>query len=529
MKGSGKAKAGFGFGGCGRGVCAVSVSELLFAADPFDMYFLRGEKMFNFDNTYSRLPEQFYARVAPAKVPEPALIKWNEDLARELGIQSEQLTDRELAEIFAGRKLLPGSEPIALAYAGHQFGQFVPRLGDGRALLLGEILDPSGKRFDIQLKGSGRTPFSRQGDGKAPLGPVLREYIVSEGLHHLGLPTTRSLAAVRTGETVYREKALPGAILTRVAASHIRIGTFEYFAARNDRENLKTLADYAIQRHYPEIRDEADSYFHFFRKVGRAQIELVTGWMALGFIHGVMNTDNMSVTGESIDFGPCAFMDQFRSDRVFSSIDRFGRYSYSNQVQITLWNLSRLGSCLIHLADRGTEDTIESYNTELESLGTLFDRRLTSKMLKKIGILNDENPEDQGLLRQWLDYLEKHALDYTLSFRNLAGLVKNDSDSGFFEKTGDFQAFYENWKKRIRAQDRHADAIREGMNSVNPLYIPRNHMIERVIAAALEGDFGLFHEMNAVLEKPYEEQERFNEYLSPPEPHEVVRTTFCGT
>ncbi len=485
--------------------------------------------MIDFDNTYSRLPEKFYARVAPAKVPEPALIKWNDDLAHRLGIRSEGFTEKELAEIFAGRKMLFGSEPIALAYAGHQFGQFVPRLGDGRALLLGEVLDTSGKRFDIQLKGSGRTPFSRQGDGKAPLGPVLREYLVSEGLHRLGLPTTRSLAAVRTGETVYREKELPGAILTRVAASHIRVGTFEYFAARNDRENLKILTDYAILRHYPEIQNEADSYFHFFREVGRAQIELVTGWMAIGFIHGVMNTDNMSVSGESIDFGPCAFMDEFRFDRVFSYIDQSGRYSYSNQMQIALWNLSRLGSCLIHLADGRPDKTIESYNKELESLGALFKWRLESKMLKKMGILNDEKPEDRSLASQWLFCLEKEGLDYTLGFRNLADLVENDADSGFFEKTEDFQDFYRTWKKRIREQDMNADAIRETMNGVNPLYIPRNHRIERAIAAALEEDFGPFHEMNEVLEKPYEEQERFKEYRSPPEPHEVVRTTFCGT
>ncbi len=485
--------------------------------------------MFAFDNTYVRLPENFYARVAPARVPEPVLVKWNDDLAKQLGIRPEHVADENLSEVFAGQKLLPGSEPIAQAYAGHQFGSFVPQLGDGRALLLGEVLDRFGKRFDIQLKGSGRTPFSRMGDGKAPLGPVLREYLVSEGLHHLGLPTTRSLAAVRTGEPVYREETLPGAILTRVAASHIRVGTFEYFAARNDRDSLKILADYAIQRHFPEIQDETDSYFQFFRKAGRAQVELVTGWMAVGFIHGVMNTDNMSIAGESIDFGPCAFMDRFRFDQVFSSIDQYGRYSYSNQMRIALWNLSRLGTCLTMLPDHGSEKTIALFNKELESFGALFERRLTSKMLEKMGILNNGNPEDGSLVGEWLGYLEGQGVDYTLGFRNLAELVEKDAHSDFFERTEAFQAFYKNWQRRVRAQELDEDEIRKKMKSVNPLFIPRNHMIERVIAAGLEGDFRLFHEMSEVLKKPYEEQDRFGDYRSPPEPDEVVRTTFCGT
>ncbi|MFP4049558.1 MAG: protein adenylyltransferase SelO family protein, partial [Desulfovermiculus sp.] len=260
--------------------------------------------MFQFDTTYARLPKAFYARVTPAQVPKPELITLNVDLARQLGAQHTGYSDTQLAEIFSGQHLLPGCDPIAMAYAGHQFGNFVPKLGDGRALLLGEVLDPSGNRFDIQLKGSGRTPFSRSGDGKAPLGPVLREYIVSEALHHLGLPTTRSLSAVKTGESVQREKALPGAILTRVASSHIRVGTFEFFAFQKDVDNLRRLTEYSIQRHYPEIQNDSQAYLHFFRKVGEAQVELVTDWMALGFIHGVMNTDNMSIAGESIDFGP---------------------------------------------------------------------------------------------------------------------------------------------------------------------------------------------------------------------------------
>jgi len=485
--------------------------------------------MFSFDNTYARLPEKFFARVAPAKSPRPELIKWNAELARDLGAQTDPFTENELELIFTGQKLLPGSESIALVYAGHQFGYFVPRLGDGRALLLGEVLDPSGRRYDIQLKGSGKTPFSRSGDGKAPLGPVLREYIVSESLHHLGLPSTRSLAAVQTGEPVFREKAYPGAILTRVASSHIRVGTFEYFAARQDLENLKILARYAIQRHYPEIQNDSEVYLEFFRRTGRAQVELVTSWMALGFIHGVMNTDNMSIAGETIDFGPCAFMDQFRFDQVFSSIDQFGRYSYSNQAQIALWNLSRLGSCLALLTNSDSTEAIEMHNKELESLGSLFEQRLASKMRKKLGIINGEQAEDEDLIHKWLRYLETEQLDYTLSFRKLADQATNDDDDGFFKKTVAFQEFSHLWRKRIQNQNLEARTIKEQMNSVNPVFIPRNHKIEQVIESGLQGDFSLFHEMNEVLKKPYEEQEIFSSYQSAPRPEQVVQTTFCGT
>ncbi len=485
--------------------------------------------VFQFDNTYARLPEEFFARVAPARVPKPELIAWNAELARQLGARSASLQDGELAEVFTGQKLLPGSEPIALAYAGHQFGQFVHQLGDGRALLLGEVVTPSGQRYDIQLKGTGRTRFSRNGDGKAPLGPVLREYIVSEAMHHLGLPTTRALAAATTGEVVNRDRALPGAILTRVASSHIRIGTFQYFAARGDLENLKRLAEYAIQRHYPEIRNDSEPYLLFFRKVGEAQVELVTGWMALGFIHGVMNTDNMSVAGETIDFGPCAFMDRFRFDQVFSSIDQFGRYSYSRQPRITLWNLSRLGDCLVKLTDHGANETAKTLGDELDSLGALFERRLSSKMLKKLGIFKDELPGDSELLLHWLRYIEAERLDYTLSFRNLANYVESDAALNFFPRTSAFQDFYQSWQKRLRSQGLETEKIKEEMNRVNPVFIPRNHRIEQVIEAGLKGDFNLFHEMNEVLKKPYEEHEEFSRYKLAPSPAQVVHATFCGT
>jgi len=485
--------------------------------------------MFRIENTYLQLPEKFYARVTPAKAPGPKLIKWNAELAQQLGAQTDSVAESELEQIFTGQKLLPGSVPIALGYAGHQFGQFVPQLGDGRALLLGEVLDPSGRRCDLQLKGSGKTPYSRNGDGKAPLGPVLREYIVSEGLHHLGLPTTRSLAAVLTGEPVFREKVYPGAILTRVASSHIRVGTFEYLAAQGDLANLKILTEYTIQRHYPEIQNDSEAYLEFFRRAGNAQVELVTSWMALGFIHGVMNTDNMSIAGETIDFGPCAFMDQFRFDQVFSSIDQFGRYSYSNQAQITLWNLSRLGNCLALITGNGSTESVEMLNKELASFGNLFEQRLASKMRKKLGILSGEQPEDTNLIRKWLGYLETEQLDYTLSFRNLAGLVTHDTADGFFKKTAAFQDFYPFWLKRIHDQDLKPGKIKEEMNRVNPVFIPRNHKIEQVIESGLKGDFSLFHEMNEVLKKPYEEQEIFNSYKLAPRPEQVVQATFCGT
>ena len=485
--------------------------------------------MFQFDTTYARLPNAFSARVTPAQVPKPELITFNSDLARQLGAQDTNQSDTQLAEIFSGQRLLPGSEPIAMAYAGHQFGNFVPQLGDGRALLLGEVVDPAGHRFDIQLKGSGRTPFSRNGDGKAPLGPVLREYIVSEALHHLGMPTTRSLAAVKTGETVRRETPLPGAILTRVASSHIRVGTFEYFAFQKDVDNLRRLTEYSIHRHYPEIQNDSQASLQFFRKVGEAQVELVTGWMALGFIHGVMNTDNMSIAGESIDFGPCAFMDQFRFDQVFSSIDQFGRYGYSNQAQITLWNLSRFGNCLLLMHQDASEDELRKWNQELEALQDLFEHRHTAKMLEKLGIFDNERPNDRELIQKWLRYLEAEHLDYTLSFRALASLVDPEADWGSFKKTKAFQEFYRFWQERIHQQGLQAWEIQERMNQVNPVVIPRNHKIEEIIDAGRKGDFSPFHEMNEVLRNPFQEQETFSSYQSAPTPEETVQATFCGT
>ena len=485
--------------------------------------------MFRFDNSYAGLPEDFYARVAAARVPAPRLISWNSDLADELGWENLQYSEEEIADCFSGNRQLPGADPIALAYAGHQFGSFVPSLGDGRALLLGEVVNSRGQRFDLQLKGSGRTPFSRGGDGKAPLGPVLREYLVSEAMHHLGLPTSRSLAAVLTGEQVYRDKALPGAVLTRVASSHIRIGTFEYFASRQDHESLKTLLDYTIQRHYPEIKGEPDAPVLFLAKAGRLQAELVSGWMALGFIHGVMNTDNMSVAGETIDYGPCAFMDEFSHDRVYSFIDQGGRYAYSNQMPIVLWNLSRLGECLLPLMPQDSNEAVRILENELMSTQAFLERRAHEKMCCKLGIFDHPGEQDKELVKDWLHYLEREKLDYTQSFRNLAELVNSGSYPGWFSPGNELKDFCDRWCRRIMQQGLDPEEIKKMMNEHNPVFIPRNHKIEEIIEAANQGDFSLFHEMNELLKNPYLEQEGFKSYTLPPRPEEVVANTFCGT
>ncbi|WP_291319750.1 protein adenylyltransferase SelO [Desulfonatronospira sp.] len=485
--------------------------------------------MFRFDNTYARLPEAFYARVAAARVPSPRLIKWNSELADELSRERLQYTEEELADYFSGNRELQGSDPIALAYAGHQFGSFVPSLGDGRALLLGEVVNSREQRFDLQLKGSGRTPFSRGGDGKAPLGPVLREYLVSEAMHHLGLPTSRSLAAVLTGEPVYRDRALPGAVLTRVASSHIRIGTFEYFASRQDHENLKTLLDYTIQRHYPEIRGEPDAPVLFLGKVGRLQAELVSGWMALGFIHGVMNTDNMSVAGETIDYGPCAFMDEFSHDRVYSFIDQGGRYAYSSQMPIVLWNLSRLAECLLPLMPQDSKEAVPILENELASTQEFLERRAHEKMCSKLGIFDSPGPQDKKLVKDWLSYLERENLDFTQSFRNLAELVSLSNYPGWFSPGNELKEFCDRWRRRVMQQGLDPEEIKNRMNEHNPVFIPRNHKIEQVIEAGNQGDFSLFHEMSELLKNPYQEQEGFNSYTLPPRPEEMVANTFCGT
>jgi len=480
--------------------------------------------MFNFDHTYLKLPDAFYAHVVADEFPQPKLLAFNSEFAeQELELKFRGLHDQDLADIFSGQKLPEHAKPIALAYAGHQFGHFVPQLGDGRALLLGETLTSKGKRYDVQLKGAGPTPFSRNGDGKSSLGPVIREYIVSEAMHYLNVPTTRALAAVLTGEEEFREQALPGAVFTRVASSHIRVGTFEYFAVRRDVENLKVLADYAMARHYAEIdKEDPNKYLSFLERVAKAQAHMVALWLSYGFIHGVMNTDNMSISGETIDYGPCAFMDNFSFDKVFSSIDRGGRYRYQNQIPIAKWNLTRLASCLIPLVHENEKKAIVLLEETLEKCFHFYEASYRVVMAKKLGIF-EATPGDDDLIKSWLQYLEKQDLDFTLSFRNLSeascGLSSNPS----------FQEFYSNWQSRLAAQSQTIEAVKELMRSVNPVFIPRNHQVEAAIQAALKGDLTLFNELNLVLKKPFHDQAQFKRYQFAPEPEERIGATFCGT
>ncbi|MGB5611657.1 MAG: YdiU family protein [Sedimenticolaceae bacterium] len=469
-----------------------------------------------FDNTYARLPQGFYARLQPERSPDPHLLAWNEELAEELGLQEFADDPARLAQLFCGNDLLPGSEPIALAYAGHQFGNFVPQLGDGRALLLGELLSSAGRRLDVQLKGSGQTPFSRRGDGRAALGPVIREYLVSEAMHRMGVPTTRALAAVSTGGFVLRDGRLPGGVLTRVASSHIRVGTFEFFAARRDKEALQTLADYAIARHYPEVLDEPQPLVAFFAKVLEAQASLVAHWMGLGFIHGVMNTDNTSISGETIDYGPCAFMDEFDYHKVFSSIDQFGRYAYGNQGQMAHWNLARLAETLMLL-----DDSRSLFEEQLARFQPLFEAQFIQRMARKLGLQDLQEGDDQ-LITRWLQQMQEQELDFTLSFRHLADRVDADD-------TADFGDFETEWRRRLQAQKLSVSEVKEAMNQVNPLFIPRNHQIERAIDAAIEGDMSIFNELRQVLAKPFGAQPELRVYAEPPRPAERVIETFCGT
>lgn len=471
----------------------------------------------NFDNSYARLPERFFTPIEPDTAPHPRLLEWNSALADDLGLGALSGEKGLIEQIFSGNQLLDGSEPIALAYAGHQFGNFVPQLGDGRAVLLGELVGSRDeKRYDLQLKGSGQTPFSRSGDGKSSIGPVIREYILSEAMHRLGVPTTRALAAVETGEMVFRDSAMPAAVFTRVASSHIRIGTFEYFSCRRDLDGLRQLADYAIDRHYPEVKGEANPYVAFFGRVVEAQAMLVANWMSVGFIHGVMNTDNTSIAGETIDYGPCAFLDEFDYSKVFSSIDRNGRYAYGQQGAMAQWNLARLAECLITVGGEAAP-----FEAELTRFQTLFEESYLGLMRKKLGLTTGEEG-DRQLISAWLQHLQDHQLDYTLSFRRLCQRLDRD-------KENEFGAFEQEWKGRIKNQPEPIAAIKSKMMSVNPLYIPRNHQVERSIQGAVEGDLSHFHQLNKVLQEPYIEQPGFADYANPPTADERILQTFCGT
>ncbi|MQW86695.1 protein adenylyltransferase SelO [Sinorhizobium saheli] len=487
---------------------------------------------FPFDNSYARLPANFYARVEPTPVAEPWLIKLNRPLAEELGLDVEAL-ERDGAAIFSGNKVPEGAEPLAMAYAGHQFGTFVPQLGDGRAILLGEVIDRHGRRRDIQLKGSGQTPYSRRGDGRAALGPVLREYIVSEAMHALGVPTTRALAATVTGQPVYREEILPGAVFTRVAASHVRVGTFQFFAARGDMESVRTLADHVIGRHYPELMDDEKPYLALLRTVAARQAALIARWLNIGFIHGVMNTDNMTVSGETIDFGPCAFVDSYDPKTVFSSIDQFGRYAYANQPAIGQWNLARLAETLVTLFDPVADTAVNLANDALTEYGTIFQKHWLDGMRRKIGLSTAEDG-DLELIQALLMLMHKGKADFTLTFRRLAASAEDGAADAelaeLFEERKGLAPWLEDWRRRLAREGQQPRERAQAMRSVNPAFIPRNHRVEQAIDAAVQdADFSLFEALLDVTSRPYEDQPERAAYAAPPKPGEEVMQTFCGT
>jgi uncharacterized protein YdiU (UPF0061 family) len=486
-----------------------------------------------FSNSYARLPEHFFARRSPTSVAKAHLIKFNESLASELGVDTRGLEPDDLAAVFAGNVIPPGAEPIAMAYAGHQFGNFVPQLGDGRVILLGEVVDRNGERRDVQLKGAGRTPFSRGGDGRAALGPVLREYLVSEAMHALGIPTTRALAAVSTGETVFRDRQLPGAVLTRVASSHVRIGTFQYFAARGDIEAVDCLSNYVIDRHFPEARASERPSLTLLQLVVERQALLIARWMHIGFIHGVMNTDNTALSGETIDFGPCAFIDSYDPATTFSAIDELGRYAYGNQPTIAQWNLARFAETLLPLLDPNPERAVELANEAISAFTSRFQEHWLAGMRNKLGLSSNEEG-DLELAHALLRAMHENAADFTLTFRRLCGAAADDKADAhvraLFANPTAYDSWAARWRFRLAAERVEPSARAEAMRTANPAFVPRNHRVEQTLAAAIEyGDFFPFSELLTVLSRPYEDQAVFADYANPPSADERVFRTFCGT
>jgi len=472
-----------------------------------------------FDNSYARLPAHMFARQDPTPVAAPGLIGLNAALAREMGLDPDEMASPDWIAVFAGNRIPPGAEPLAQAYAGHQFGNWVPQLGDGRAVLLGEHVGPDGRRWDIQLKGAGRTPFSRMGDGRAWVGPVIREYIVSEAMHALGVPTTRALAAVSTGEPVYREGAMPGAVLTRVASSHLRVGTFQYFAARQDIDALRQLTDMAIARHYPGTTGALG----LLEQVTAAQARLIAQWMALGFIHGVMNTDNAHVGGLTIDYGPCAFMDAYHPGRVFSSIDQMGRYAYGNQPQIAVWNVAQLASSLLPLIDPDEAAAVEAATPLVHGFADIYQAEWLNRFRAKLGLARALEG-DQALIESLLDRMARLGVDFTRAFRGLA----EGTAAAEFPEPEAFTTWQADWHARLAAEGRSLTDAQAAMRRVNPAIIPRNHQIEAAITAAVAGDFAPFHALNAALAAPFDAAPD-HPLRAAPVPAEIVRRTFCGT
>jgi uncharacterized protein YdiU (UPF0061 family) len=482
---------------------------------------------FAFDNTYARDLEGFYVSWNAAQVAEPRLVKFNRELAEELGLDAAALDSPEGARIFSGNVTPDGAAPLAQAYAGHQFGGFVPQLGDGRALLLGEVIDCHGRRRDIQLKGSGRTPFSRSGDGRAALGPVLREYLMGEAMHALGVPTTRALAAVVTGEPIYRENILPGAVLTRVAASHIRVGTFQFFAARREQDKLRRLADYVIDRHYPELKDRANPYLGLVERVSERQAALIASWMHVGFIHGVMNTDNMAMSGETIDYGPCAFMDRYDPATVFSSIDTRGRYAYGNQPGIAQWNLARFAETLLPLIDADETRAIARATEVIEAFPENYKRYWLNGMRAKLGLFSEEEA-DLNLAESLLAAMKDNNVDYISAFRYLANAASGDEEPilALFADPTAYHRWNHHWRARLAQEDAAPEKRAEAMRRVNPAFIPRNHRVEEALSAAVEdSDYNPFDTLLKILSRPFEDQPEFAAFAEPaPESQERYQT-----
>jgi serine/tyrosine/threonine adenylyltransferase len=482
----------------------------------------------NLDCSYARLPETFYARLRPIPVREPGLVIWNESLAQQLGLDRSACSEEALARLCAGNELPSAAEPLAQAYAGHQFGHFT-MLGDGRAILLGEQQTSTGERFDIQYKGSGRTPYSRGGDGRAALGPMLREYLISEALAALKIPTTRSLAVATTGEPVYREQVLPGAVLTRVAASHIRVGTFQYLAARRDIAGLRQLADYTLNRHYPELASTTPTqatYLTLLEAIMERQASLMAQWLNCGFIHGVMNTDNMALSGETIDFGPCAFMDDYDPKTVFSSIDHHGRYAYANQPFIAQWNLTRLAETMLPLLHEEEQAAIALAEQALQSFMDRFEHHWLAGMRRKLGLQNTE-AEDATLAGELLDWMQQQHADFTNTFRDLSSPA---FPAGEMFQQPAFQAWYARWQQRLQQEAGSPATAYALMQSSNPAVIPRNHHVEAALTAASQQlDFSPLHNLLQVLQNPYGDLPTDSPYRSPPAPQERVYQTFCGT
>ncbi len=486
---------------------------------------------FNFDNTYACELEGFYVPWKGEQAPAPSMVLFNDKLAQDLGLQTEKLKGDQGAEIFSGGIAPKGANPLAQAYAGHQFGGFSEQLGDGRALLLGEILDNDGHRVDLQLKGSGRTPFSRGGDGKAVLGPVLREYLMGEAMHALGVPTTRALAAVTTGEDVVRDGVKPGAVLARVASSHLRVGTFQFFAARKEWDKVRTLADYAIARHYPDLADANEEYLAFLSAVADRQASLVASWLHNGFVHGVMNTDNMTISGETIDYGPCAFVDTYDAKAVFSSIDHNGRYAFGNQPVIAQWNLARLAENLLPLIDGDdSENAIRLATNVINGFIGQYTEIWTKGMRAKIGLVSSEN-EDAALINDLFTAMDDQNVDYTLFFRRLADAAEGQDEEllALFNNSQEIKAWLPSWKDRL-LRDPQAIAERaRNMNTVNPIYIPRNHRVEEALQAAEAGDMAPFNALMNVLSDPFTKRDGLERYEGAAPDDFGPYQTFCGT